>query len=105
MTLTKEERLQIAQTIMEQLGGNRFYVMTGSKAPMALESGVSFKVGSNPKGVTHVRIILTANDDYTMEFLKIRGTTLPKVQAKVEGVYNDKLQEIFTEHTGLYTKF
>ena len=102
--ISKKEQITIAHTIIEQLGGLRFFVMTGAKAPIALESGVSFKIGSNPKGITHVRVILTANDDYTMEFLKIRSTATHKLVSKVEGVYNDNLQDVFTAHTGLYTR-
>lgn len=94
--------MQIAQTILEQLGGKRFIIMTGAKNLGAGENYLSFKIGRNPKGVTHVKITLTPMDLYDMEFFKVRGTSFKKV-SEIDGVYFDQLQDIFTDRTGLYT--
>jgi len=94
--------MQVAQTIIQQLGGNRFAMMTGAKNFTAIDSGLSFKIGRNAKNITHVRVKLTPDDVYTMEFLTVRGTTI-KTPATVCGVYCDMLQAIFTEKTGMYT--
>lgn len=94
----------IAETIVKQLGGNHFIVMTGSKNFVYGESNLSFKVGSGTKnGITHVRITLTPDDLYDMEFLKIRGMKEPVTVAKHEDIYCDMLQDIFTSETGFYT--
>ncbi len=95
--------MTVAKTILEQLGGHMFIVMTGSKNFVGSETGLSFKVGRNSKGITHVRINLNAMDTYDVEFLKIRKLD-PKVAAYREGIYFDQLQSLFTEETGLYTR-
>ena len=94
-----------AGLVLKQLGGNRFIAMTGAKNFIRddKKQQISFKIGKNSKGITHVRITLNSMDTYDMEFLSIRGTSMPKVKSKARGVYNDMLQDIFTEHTGLYT--
>lgn len=93
--------MQVAQTILEQLGGNRFVVMTGATNFVGRPDGLSFKVGANGKGVTHVRVTLTPADVYTVEFFAIRGTRPIKTLAIAEGVYADKLGETFAAKTGL----
>lgn len=95
--------MTIAQTILTQLGGNRFVAMTGANNLLNTGKGLSMKIGRNAKGVTHFRVILDeARDLYNLEFLKIRGTNI-KTVTKAEGVYFDQLQEIFTTETGLDT--
>ncbi|MGI9949502.1 hypothetical protein [Vibrio hyugaensis] len=42
MMSTKDARLRIANTILAQLGGNRFIVMTGAKQFVAIEQGLMF---------------------------------------------------------------
>ncbi|MFA7291893.1 MAG: hypothetical protein WC023_06550 [Rhodocyclaceae bacterium] len=96
--------MQTAQTILQQLGGNRFCAMTGATNFVGREDGLSFKVGRNAKRVTHVRVTLTPADLYEVEYLAIRGTTIRPV-AKSEGVYADMLRDDFTRETGLYTSF
>ncbi|EGU37805.1 hypothetical protein VII00023_03443, partial [Vibrio ichthyoenteri ATCC 700023] len=32
--MSREERLQVANTILAQLGGHRFFIMTGAKQPI-----------------------------------------------------------------------
>ena len=106
---------EIAQTILQQLGGGKFVVMTGAKDFVAIENGLQFKLGRNKSKCNTIRIILTGMDDYIMEFWKI---SLPrwswkkvdyteykeKMLKRYEGLYFDQLQEFFTETTGLYTR-
>lgn len=97
----------VALTILQQLGGNRFTVMTGSKNYLSTENSLAFKVGRNAKKVTHVRITLTPDDLYDVEFLDCRTTAkrlIHEVKEKAEGVYCDQLQAVFTDGTGLYTR-
>jgi hypothetical protein len=99
--------LQVAKTILEQLGGNKFIVMTGARNFWADGNALCLKLPSTPhfvkNGINYVRITLTTMDDYTVEFKKVRGMTVKEV-SKHEGIYCDMLQELFQEQTGLATR-
>jgi hypothetical protein len=41
--------------ILAQLGGERFAVMSGATGFIGSADSLTFKLGSNPKRVTHVR--------------------------------------------------
>lgn len=95
----------VAQTILDQLGSGKFAVMTGAKNFVGSANGLTFKLpGKNfcKNDINCVRVILDPTDTYTMQFLKIRGTKVTTVK-EVTDVYNDQLQEIFTDVTGLDT--
>ena len=91
---------QIAKTILQQLGGNKFIAMTGAKNLGHTNKGLQMKIGRNSKGITHVKVTLTSMDTYEVEFIKVRGTNI-KVVKKVKGVYADQLGEIFKKYTGM----
>jgi hypothetical protein len=93
--------MQIANTILSQLGGHRFIAMTGAKNLLGGDNNLSFKIGRNACKVTHVRITLTPADLYDVEFFAIRGTHARKTLATVEGIYADQLAEVFIDHTGM----
>lgn len=97
---------QVARTILEQLGGNRFVAMTGARNFLGIEKGLSFQLpgggGRVKAGVNNVQVILAADDTYKMYFSRRRGSSF-KTVASHEGIYCDQLQEIFTKETGLYT--
>lgn len=92
----------IAKEILNQLGGNKFLAMTGAKNLVASENSLSFKIGRNTKAVNFVRVTLNALDLYDVEFIKIVKYEI-RSNNKVDGVYFDQLQSVFTENTGLYT--
>lgn len=102
--------MNIARTILEQLGGQRFLVMTGAKHLIAGERDLRFRiVGRSPKGkrVNVVSITLEPSDTYKVEtFYARKSNGLPDVQeiSTRDDVYCDQLQECFTEMTGLYTR-
>lgn len=93
-----------AGEILRQLGGNRFIAMTGAKNFMRddKKKSISFRIGRNASGINAVRITLNSKDLYDMEFLSIRKFEV-KVKSKENDVYFDQLQDVFTEHTGMYT--
>lgn len=95
--------MQVANTILEQLGGRRFIVMTGAFGFIGSADHLSFRLKSNPKRITHVKITLDPSDTYTVKFSRLRGVDL-KIISLFKGVYADNLQEIFTSATGLYTR-
>jgi len=88
---------QAAETL-KQLGGNKFIVMTGAKRFLFSDKGLGFKIGRNAKAVNYVHISLNGKDLYDMKFQK--GT---RVLKKVNDVYGDQLQKMFTKYTGMYT--
>ena len=94
--------LRVANTILAQLGGNRFKAMTGAKNFVGSENSLSFRF-PNRKGPNCCRIVLNSLDLYDVEFLRIRGSQLKKT-AEHNGVYADQLEKIFESETGLYTR-
>ena len=102
-TTTPEQQQEIAKNILAQLGGNHFRVMTGADKFVALESGLSFSFKGS-RVANHCRVILTPDDLYDFEFYKYspsKGTCTPV--KKYEHVYDDMLQPLFKEVTGLNT--
>lgn len=99
--------LTVANTIAEQLGGRQFMVMTGVKEFLGSDNALSFRI---PKcdylkdGISHCRIELTPMDVYTVTFYKWRGGHAVTV-SEHENVYAEDLQDLFTEVTGLLTRF
>jgi hypothetical protein len=93
-----------ASEVLKQLGGNKFIAMTGAKNFVKDDSTktIYFKIGRAKNGINYVRITLKGSDTYTMEFISLRGGNL-KIVKEVNGVYNDQLQSIFTQYTGLDT--
>jgi hypothetical protein len=94
--------LEVANTILQQLGGKKFVVMTGASNFVGSSDALSFKIGKNANKVTHVRITLTPADLYNVTYLNVRGTTVKTVTTD-EGIYADMLRECFTRSTGLHT--
>lgn len=112
--------MEIAKTILSQLGGNKFIVMTGSKNFVSSNNSLSMTLTKNSIKAKWLTITLEADDTYTMTFIAEKKTLNKELSAglkmklydtsivelkKIEGVYNDMLQSIFTQYTGLYTKF
>lgn len=102
--------MTVANTILAQLGGNKFRVMTGAKNFIGEENALSFSLpgggGFTTDGINKVKVTLTAMDDYTVEFFRCRkqkGVMTFKSVAMVEGIYADVLQDVFTRYTGLRT--
>ena len=96
----KESGRNIAKTILQQLGGNKFIAMTGAKNLGFTNNGLQMKIGRNSKGITHVVISLKSTDTYDVEFIKMRGVNR-KVVKKLKGVYADQLGTMFKKYTGM----
>ena len=96
--------MSIAQTILQQLGGNMFLVMTGAKNLIDTGNGLQFSLPSNfaSRGINRVMVDLEDNDTYTVRFLKVRGIKFNKIEER-ELVYCEDLKKVFTETTGLDT--
>jgi hypothetical protein len=88
-----------AQTVLQQLGGRMFLMMTGAKQFVAGADTLAFRIGSNAKRISKVAVTLGADDLYTVTFYRAA-----KAVAVREGIYCDQLQAVFTTETGLYTR-
>ncbi len=106
--------MNTAQTILNQLGGNRFLVMTGTKNLIFADitatnenEWLRMNLTRNMAGVNRLKVILNGDDTYTMKFYKqVINKNFDCIISKeqtFEGVYCDMLQKIFTSVTGLYT--
>jgi hypothetical protein len=98
-----EQTMQVAKTILEQLGGNSFRAMTGAKNLTASGTGLSFRIGGGAlKKITLVRVSLDPSDTYTVTFGKFfKGYS--KTVSEFSDIYCDQLQSLFTSETGFYT--
>lgn len=106
--------MRVADIILEQLGGNKFIVMTGSKNLVSDKNTLRMTLAKNMSKANRLEIILQPDDLYTMRFYRYiaprmnsKTLTFSKEKitevAKYEGVFFDKLQEIFTQVTGMNT--
>lgn len=105
--------MNVAHTILRQLGGNKFLVMTGA-IPVTDGNTLRLHLTKNMSKANRLYITLEADDTYTMRFFKYTAGRLDMKTFEwkadkvteiktIEGVYCDMLQSIFTEVTGMYT--
>lgn len=96
---------EIASTILSQLGGRKFMMMTGASNMGAGKSSLSMKI-PRTKGkegsVTHVKITLNGKDLYDVEYIRIHGMKMTTVYEDND-IYCDMLRSSFETYTGLYT--
>lgn len=94
----------VAQTILAQLGGRRFVLMTGAKNLLGAASSLSFRLPANfaSDGINYVRVTLNGLDTYDVEFLRLHGVK-SAVKAYEAGIYAEDLRRVFTRVTGLDT--
>lgn len=99
---TREQKIQVADTIISQLGGREFLMMTGVKNKALLSGddlGVALFVGEGAHNeVATVIVKLDPSDTYT---LATRDTQEQDV-SRAEGLHWDQLQDVFADHTGFY---
>ncbi len=99
-------KLEVANTILEKLGGNKFRAMTGAKSFLGGPDSLSFRIpgagGFTKNGVNHCKVTLSPDDTYVMQFSRIRGTKVQTMEP-ITGLYFDQLQDIFESETGLRT--
>lgn len=94
--------MTVANTIFNQLGGNRFAFMTGSKDFTNTGEGLQFRLSRNKTVANFCIITLNSLDLYDVVFLRA-GKSYKEV-ATLNGIYADQLHTIFTQMTGLYTR-
>ena len=84
--------LKVPETILSQLGGNKFRMMT-----------LSMRIGRNSSNSNYLKITLNAMDAYDMKFCKLTRKFEEKSVTEYHNIYNDMLTDQFTAHTGMYT--
>ena len=92
-----------ATTILNQLGGNKFRVMTGAKNFMDHGNALSMRIGRNSSNSNYLKITLNDSDLYDVRFSKVTKMGEEKSVREFNDVYNDMLVEIFESLTGMYT--
>ena len=96
--------MSVAREILNQLGGNKFRVMTGAKNFMGFSEGLVMKIGRNSSNSNYLKITFNSMDLYDMEFAKVSRMGEKKSITEYNNVYNDSMVEVFEKHTGMYTK-
>jgi len=97
--------MTVAKTILQQLGGKVFTMMTGAKNFTGDKTTLTFSLpgagGFTKQGINRVAVALTPLDTYTVTFYRLRKGNPLKVVAERTMVYCDQLRAVFTEVTGL----
>jgi hypothetical protein len=96
--------MQVAQTILQQLGGKMFTLMTGSNNFVASQNSIRMNLKGNKAKAKWLQITLNSMDTYDMMFFSADKDLNIKVKAEKKNIYCDQLQDIFTQITGLYTR-
>lgn len=96
--------MNVSQTILAQLGGNRFLAMTGAKNLVSKDDGLMFDLprGFAAKGINKVIVTLHGDDTYSMAFRKWNSRKLATDLVSYEdGIYTVDLRRVFADATGL----
>ena len=99
-----KNNLTIAKTIIQQLGGNKFIVMTGARNIFADGQGVTMQIMKNKSKAKYVSIILNSLDLYDMQFKSLDKDLNLIIRAEANNIYFEDLETIFTNITGLNTR-
>ena len=97
----------VAETILRQLGGNKFLAMTGANNLVGSDRYLQFNVPASltKRKINKVWIELTEYDTYTLKAYKFNRSTLecPQIGETISNVYVETLRSAFTQLTGLET--
>ena len=125
MTQTAQDKIKTGdyRTIAQQIGGNKFLAMTGSKFQYYGYDDLGYvylmiKLTKNQSKAQYLKIQLNGLDLYDLTFSRIKRTLTPLAKElgikiydeevitvkEYTDVYADMLQDIFTSVTGMYTR-
>jgi len=95
----------VVETLLKQLGGNKFMVMTGSKVFDYGPNMLTLKLPTNKSKANYLDIVYHPGKDlYTMTFRRVFNRGLDsKRLVEYDDLYADQLQEVFTLATGMET--
>lgn len=97
---------EVAVTILQQLGGNRFISMTGAKNFTHKDNSLMFHLPRKAKNdINFIKITLNGLDLYDVEYYHLNKKTFDKtLKSEEKNIHFDELQTNFTDNTGLFTK-
>ena len=95
--------MSVAKTILEQLGGNQFCMMTGAKNLVDCGDALAMKIGRNKTNSNYLKITLNMMDLYDVRFSRVSPMGGERSVTEYNNVYNDSLVDVFEKHTGMYT--
>ncbi len=109
MIYNQKEQYSIANTIWQQLGAQRFSLMTGCNPITYGEKDgkvyLLMCVGRNCHAINRFEVAYNEGMDlYEMRFMRKRGDSV-KVVADYKEVYADMMHTLFEQQTGMTTKF
>ena len=95
----------VVETILEQMGGNKFMVMTGARPVVHGPHMLTFKLPTNQSKANYLDVIHNPGKDlYTMTFRRVSNRGMDsKNLVEYDDVYADQLQPMFEKVTGMYT--
>ena len=95
----------VVETILEQMGGNKFMVMTGARPFVHGPHMLTFKLPTNQSKANYLDVIHNPGKDlYTMTFRRVSNRGMDsKNLVEYDDVYADQLQPMFEKVTGMYT--
>ena len=106
----------VPEIILDQLGGNHFWVMTGCHHLLGDKKSLQMKIPRNASRANYLKLTLEPDDTYRMEFRRYRDEcfsirngkcyqtkAINEIVQTYDGVYFDQLQALFTHVTGMYT--
>jgi hypothetical protein len=96
--------MQVAQQILQQLGGKMFTLMTGSNNFVASQNSIRMNLKGNKAKAKWLQITLNSMDTYDLMFFTADKQLNIIVKCEFKGIYCDQLQSVFTQVTGLYTR-
>lgn len=106
----KEGKCEVVRTILEQLGGVQFIIMTGCSNLTVIDGkenlgGLKMNLKTNKSKANRVIIELTSDDLYNISFTSEwfdnkKSELISNVKYSEEGVYYSNLSSIFKEVTG-----
>ena len=83
--------MRVAETILEQLGGNKFCMMTGAKNLGGTENSLSMRIGRNSSNSNYLKITLNMMDLYDVKFSKLTRKFEEKSVTEYNDVFCDSL--------------
>ena len=109
MVYTDKQVYTIADIIWQQLGAQRFSLVTGCKPVTYGEKDgkvyLLLSVGKNYHAINRFEVAYDEGKDlYEMRFIRKRGTEA-NVVASYKDVYCDMLHTLFEQHTGMSVNF
>ena len=94
--------MKVAKTILEQLGGNKFRMMTGAKNFVDCGDALSMRIGRNKTSSNYLKITLNMMDLYDVRFSRVSLKGGERSVTEYNNIFNDQLVEVFEKHTGMY---